>query len=326
MADQPILLAETDYGETISHVMSTDELWAIKAAIAANRPLLLEGEPGIGKTQLAYAAANMLKRPIVSITIDSRTESRDLMWHFDAIERLAEAQLTNADSNPEESRKRLHVSKFVRPGPIWWALNWQSAKQQLGDLNSPEPSPSEPDDWQETDGVVILVDEIDKADRDLPNGLLEAFGSRKFTPPGRSTPVEYAVGNKPPLMIVTTNRERTLPAAFLRRCLSLKIELPPVLDASWQEIEEEKNEFIPYLIERGKAHFSDATDQRLEKAARKIMEYRVEALKDHQTHKAGLAEYLDLLRTIHNLEEDADDAFDHVCKLFRKPIDRGNDR
>ena len=126
MADQPILLEETNHGETMSHVMSTDETWAIKAAIAANRPLLLEGEPGIGKTQLAYAAANMLNRPIVSITIDSRTESRDLMWHFDAIERLAEAQLTNADSNPEESRERLHVSKFVRPGPIWCCLLYTS--------------------------------------------------------------------------------------------------------------------------------------------------------------------------------------------------------
>jgi len=88
-----IKLSESGSGERIIHILEDREEWAIKGALAANRPLLIRGEPGIGKTQLAWAAAEMLKRPLVAMTLDSNTEARDLMWTFDAVQRLAEAQV-----------------------------------------------------------------------------------------------------------------------------------------------------------------------------------------------------------------------------------------
>src|SRR5262245_49529840 len=78
------------------HLFDEDSAMAIRAALAARRPLLVRGEPGVGKTQLAAAAASVLKRPLLSRVVDSRTESRDLLWDFDAITRLADAQIAAA--------------------------------------------------------------------------------------------------------------------------------------------------------------------------------------------------------------------------------------
>lgn len=78
------------------HVFSQPEITAIEAALAARRALLIRGEPGSGKTQLAYAAAVALRRAFVSFVVDARTEARDLLWHFDAVARLAEAQIQGA--------------------------------------------------------------------------------------------------------------------------------------------------------------------------------------------------------------------------------------
>ena len=78
------------------HLFDPESALAIRAALAARRPLLVRGEPGVGKTQLAAAAANVLKRPLVPKVVDSRTESRDLLWEFDAIMRLADAQIAAA--------------------------------------------------------------------------------------------------------------------------------------------------------------------------------------------------------------------------------------
>ena len=98
------------------HLLEDKDEWAIKAA---NRPLLVRGEPGIGKTQLARAAAADLKRPLVSLTVDANTESRELMWSFDAVQRLAEAQVASATTTDEaELQDRIAVKTFVRPGPI----------------------------------------------------------------------------------------------------------------------------------------------------------------------------------------------------------------
>ena len=82
------------------HVFDHDSAQAIRAALASKRPLLVRGEPGVGKTQLAAAAAKVLKRPLVSRVVDSRTESRDLLWTFDAVMRLADAQASSSFLNP----------------------------------------------------------------------------------------------------------------------------------------------------------------------------------------------------------------------------------
>ena len=320
----------TDRNEKITHLLTEEEQWAINAAIAANRPLLVEGEPGTGKTQLAVAAAKWLKRRLVSMTVDSKSEASDALWRFDAVQRLAHAQMlatfrSNSEdrNSPTQFRQlvetELAVGRFVRPGPMWWALSWDTAKTQLNSNELPSVEPDE--EWdEETGGVVVLIDEIDKADRDFPNGLLEVFGSRRFTPPGSIDPIEANKLREPPFMIITTNNERDLPSAFERRCLKFRLDPPPVLNPKGQPLSNEDVEaFLNYLITRGKLHFPKLNEKTARMAAVKIMEFRIDSLKKHEPQKSGLAEYIDLLRTLSGINsEPAESVLEKVGKLFRK--------
>jgi MoxR-like ATPase len=187
------------------HVFDEATVQAVDAALAAQRPLLVRGEPGIGKTQLARAVAKDLGRAYVQHVVDVRTESRDLMWRFDAVERLAEAQLRGALGDKTEAvRKRLSVENYLHPGPLWWAFDWQDAQVQAEKVGVQVPE--QPDGGNPDNGCLVLVDEIDKAETDVPNGLLEALGAGTFTPEGRHAPIE-AKGIAP-LVIITTNEER----------------------------------------------------------------------------------------------------------------------
>ena len=188
----PIQLVERAEVPEQRHVFDRNSAQAIRAALASRRPLLVRGEPGVGKTQLAAAAAKVLKRPLVTHVVDSRTESRDLLWTFDAVMRLADAQvassflpaMTNVEPNGDEAiagqplftkrdlRKALNVVDYVRPGPLWWAFDWDSALQQAAQSGTTPPVVN--GDYNPTNGRVVLIDEIDKADTDVPNGLLEA--------------------------------------------------------------------------------------------------------------------------------------------------------
>ena len=203
------------------HLFDEKSKWAIKSALAANRPLLVRGEPGVGKSQLAHAAAVAIERPFLSLVVNARTESQDLLYAFDAVHRLAQAQICKAieGQKPEEL---LAENKFVHPGKLWWAFNWKDALDQAGIVHQAEPD--RPKKWKHGDGVVLLIDEIDKAESDVPNGLLEALGSHSFPVRGRKEPV--AIVGKAPLVVITTNEDRVLPNAFVRRCLVLHIELP----------------------------------------------------------------------------------------------------
>ena len=309
------------------HILEDKEDWAIKAALAANRPLLVRGEPGIGKTQLARAAAIDLKRPLVSMTVDANTESRELMWSFDAVQRLAEAQVASATTTDEKVlQEKIEVKNFVRPGPIWWAFDWESANEQLRPHE--KPPARLPAKWEQRDGVVILIDEIDKAESDVPNGLLEAFGSREFTPQGWDDPITMPDDAAPPLMVITTNEERVLPDAFVRRCFVLQIELPQVSVESPKSDDEKKRDaqFIEYLTKRGKAHFRKASKQLLTDAAELLLKDRRQAIQNHQNPLPGQAEYLDFLRAIINLVakgEDQDEIFKQVQSFvfekYREP-------
>ncbi|MEZ5941100.1 MAG: MoxR family ATPase [Planctomycetaceae bacterium] len=289
--------------EQVVHLLDDREEWAIKAALAANRPLLVRGEPGIGKTQLAYAAAVHLNRPIIRYTVDSTTEPRDLLWTFDAVQRLAEAQVASQIyrdvKDAKELEAKLSVKKFIRPGPLWWAIEWATAKTQLG---SSERPPAIPKGWKEANNVVVLIDEIDKADSDLPNGLLEALGSLQFTPQGWNAPITANENSDAPLIVVTTNEERMLPDAFVRRCFVLHIKLPNVLETRGER------DFIAYVKERGAAHFPQLEVPDLQRAAEVLVEDRKVALRDKQTQKPGQAEYLDFLRAFAKLKSQGADS------------------
>ena len=285
-------------GADFAHILSENEDGAIQAAMAANRPLLVRGEPGVGKTQLATAAAVSLKRPLVSMTVDANTEPREIMWTFDAVQRLAEAQVAAVTTKDAATlRSLIDVKLFVKPGPIWWAYSWDTAKIQLGEH---EESPATPKGWTSKKGVVILIDEIDKAESEVPNGLLEALGSRQFLPQGWNNPIALSTQVAAPLIIITTNEERMLPDAFIRRCFVLHLELPAISVHEPKTSDEQTadKEFVQFLQQRGDAHFPEADPALLREAANMLMADRRYAMQHRLLPLPGQAEYLDFVRAI----------------------------
>ena len=281
-----------DVSGTINHVLELDMIHAINAALAINRPLLIWGEPGIGKSQLAKAAAKELDRPFLHFVADARTESHDLLWHFDAVSRLAEAQLGREPSveNVNNNFDPLAKENFVSPGPLWWALNWESAKESAQRCKKKLP------DCQERDvknGFVVLIDEIDKASSDVPNGLLEALGTNSFQPQNLDHPI--ICSGVAPLVFITTNEERALPDAFQRRCLSLHLAFP--------EDEKEQSDFLIERAEKNSEYFPSLTGDDFKWAAKLLVEDRQYAKSKHLYPLPGQAEYFDMLRGVQRLHK-----------------------
>ena len=304
------LAAVGDMPEPV-HQFEPRQVDAINAALSARRPLLVRGEPGIGKSQLARAAAKGLGRAFVAHTVDSRTESRDLLWHFDAVSRLAEAQLIGAlggraphrpagqaaadqaaaaqdDGDPPADTVRveelLALDRFLHPRALWWAFDWEGAAKRAERLGL--PTPPQPDGGDPANGCVVLIDEIDKAETDVPNGLLEALGAGSFHPHGANEPV--VAKGVAPLVVITTNDERTLPDAFVRRCLVLHLRLPS-----------DPKQLAERLIERGRVHFGRRVSAKvLARAAELLVADRETARANHWLPLPGQAEYLDLLRAV----------------------------
>ncbi|HEY8208866.1 MAG TPA: MoxR family ATPase [Myxococcaceae bacterium] len=270
------------------HVFDEDSLLAIRAALATGRPLLVRGEPGTGKSQLARAAAEVLGWPFLPHAVDGLTETRDLLWTVDAVARLAEAQVmaTLKDAaGPQQVRDLIGIGRFVRPGPLWWAFDWREAREQAARSGALEPE--RPEGWTEAKGAVVLIDEIDKADASVPNGLLDALGHGAFEAPGRGPdrPVVMDQACKP-LVVITTNEERALPDAFLRRCWVLHLALP-----------EEPEALERTLVERGRAHFREVDGAVLERAAELLAADR-RFFKAQDLYAPGLAEYIDLVDAV----------------------------
>lgn len=276
---------------TERHIFNSKDILAIEAALLTGRPLLVYGEPGIGKSQLARAAAICLDRNFRAMVVDAATEARDLRWREDLVGRLAKAQYIGA-LNEEQARKELdelNVQRFVWPGPLWYGFNWVEAVKQEA-IASGKSVNSEA--LQGT-GTVVLIDEIDKAESDVPNGLLEALGAREFTPPGANEPI---VAKHDPLVVITTNDERPLPTAFVRRCVVHHMKLP-----------EEPISLISELVRRGKAHFPKG-GKHLETAAKMLAEDRAKAIRLGLRQSPGVAEYIDLLNALfsENLKQGSD--------------------
>jgi MoxR-like ATPase len=194
---------------------------AVNVALAAGRPLLVRGRPGTGKSSLARSVATKLGWRYYATTVSSRTTARDLLWRFDSVARLADAQ-----AGRDHIR---HPSAYVLPGVLWWAFHPESARvrgipeseRAAADAKSFREA-ADPSPVGDRDHAVVLVDEIDKADPDVPNDLLVPLGSYQFDVDDGPT----VVAGNPPLVILTTNEERDLPKAFLRRCVILALEEP----------------------------------------------------------------------------------------------------
>jgi len=287
------------------HVFEEQHGYALMAAEAAGRPLLLRGEPGTGKSQLARAAAVATGRLFLSVVVNARTECEDLQWKFDAVGRLGEAQILA--SVPDADRlARLKPARFLSPGPLWWALNWHSAEQQFNDcINPGDPAPDFPKGWEPSRGSVLLIDEIDKADTDLPNSLLETLGNGDFKVPYIGGSVRRQTEVPAPLVVITTNEERELPAAFIRRCLVLPLNLP-----------DKQEDLIEFLCLRGEVHFGEKCSIEVRQRAAELLAEDRFAIEPGQP-KPGQAEYLDLLRAITGMAQTEAEQFELLDTLRR---------
>jgi MoxR-like ATPase len=175
---------------------------AVDLAIALGRPLLLQGEPGCGKTSLAYAVAYALGLPLEINYIKSTSRAQDLLYNYDAVNRLYDAQVNEPKSKD--------VKNYIRLAPLGRAI----ARAQSGRRS------------------VVLIDEIDKADLDFPNDLLWELDRLEFQV-NEAPDMKYAVGDRPelrPIVFVTHNEEKALPTAFLRRCIFHYIEFPNTVE------------------------------------------------------------------------------------------------
>src|SRR5438270_1607609 len=196
---------------------------AVNVALATGRPMLVRGPSGCGKSSLARNVAARLGWRYYEQVITSRTQARDLLWVFDSVRRLGDAQAQKLDPD---------AAHYVEPGILWWAFDPKSAGRRGRPDNKEDGTPIEVSDdaddpgvGPDGDGAVVLLDEIDKADPDVPNNLLVPLGSFEFRV--RETGAQVAAA-RPLMVVITTNDERVLPTAFMRRCVILELEPPTV--------------------------------------------------------------------------------------------------
>jgi MoxR-like ATPase len=176
---------------------------AVNVALAAQRPLLVFGPPGSGKSSLAPNIARILGFRFYAEIVTARTEAPDLLWREEAFRKLNDASRGMLGSPDDAS--------YYRPGPLWKAL----------DPDKDEDLPAALRDRR----AVVLIDEIDKADPDLPNALLDPLDGLRFEGPDRrQVTVRGDIGI--PLVVITSNEERELSDAFLRRCIHLRLSHP----------------------------------------------------------------------------------------------------
>jgi len=177
---------------TKKYISTTELNIAVNASITLEKPLLVKGEPGTGKTELARQIASSLNLDIIEWNIKSTTKAQQGLYEYDAVSRLRDSQLGNKKIND--------ISKYIKKGKIWNAFESKTKS-------------------------VLLIDEIDKADIEFPNDLLQELDKMEF--------YVYETGqiiksNNRPIVIITSNNEKELPEAFLRRCFFHYIQFPDI--------------------------------------------------------------------------------------------------
>ncbi|MFW2587253.1 AAA family ATPase [Sagittula sp. SSi028] len=228
---------------TENYVSTNDLTMAVNAAITLQRPLLVKGEPGTGKTELARQVAASLNVPMIEWNVKSTTRAQQGLYEYDAVSRLRDSQLGD---------ERVHdVKNYIKKGKLWQAFE---AGQK----------------------TVLLIDEIDKADIEFPNDLLQELDKMEFHvyETGETIRAETR-----PIVIITSNNEKELPDAFLRRCFFHYIKFP---DADT-------------LRQIVRVHFPDIKDQLLTTALTQFLELREQpGLKK----KPSTSEVLDWLKLL----------------------------
>jgi len=178
------------FKSTDTYIAADDLAIAVNAAVTLERPLLVKGEPGTGKTELARQVASSLEMEIIEWNIKSTTRAQQGLYEYDAVSRLRDSQLGDA---------RVHsVENYIKKGKLWKAFDTEQK-------------------------VVLLIDEIDKADIEFPNDLLQELDRMAFHVYETGATVE---AKHRPVVIITSNNEKELPDAFLRRCFFHYISFP----------------------------------------------------------------------------------------------------
>jgi len=180
------------FSGTKDYVATDDLTVAVNAAVALERPLLVKGEPGTGKTELALQVAQSLGLRMIEWNIKSTTKAQQGLYEYDAVSRLRDSQL---------GEERVHdISNYIKRGKLWEAFD-------------------------SDERVVLLIDEIDKADIEFPNDLLQELDKMAFHVYETG---ETVTAKHRPIIIITSNNEKELPDAFLRRCFFHYIRFPEI--------------------------------------------------------------------------------------------------
>jgi MoxR-like ATPase len=250
---------------TRNYVASEDLRVAVNAAITLERPLLIKGEPGTGKTILAHEVAGALGAPLIEWHIKSTTKAQQGLYDYDAVSRLRDSQL--GDERVKDIRN------YIRRGKLWEAFTADRRP-------------------------VLLIDEIDKADIEFPNDLLQELDRMEF--------YVYETGEtikarQRPIVFITSNNEKELPDAFLRRCFFHYIRFPDP-------------EMMTRIVE---VHFPDLKRRLLKEALSVFYQVReVPGLKK----KPSTSELLDWLRLLLNEDIDAETLRERDTKKMIPPL------